>query len=105
MNIFYSLEKVKLKKISNKEITDILEVSLKKLKNKKGEVINNSEKPIKLMEILVENSTTEQGLVLDFMMGTGSTAIACKNLNRKFIGVEIDKKYFNITIKRVKGEI
>lgn len=97
--------KGKIKKIVNKEITDIFEVPLKKLKNKKGEVINNSEKPIKLMEILIENSTTEQGLVLDFMMGTGSTAIACKNLNRKFIGVEIERKYFTTTIKRIKGEL
>ena len=48
------------------------------------------------MKILIENSSDENDLVLDSFMGIGTTGIACKNLNRNFIGIEIDEKYFNI---------
>jgi len=42
--------------------------------------------------------------VLDATMGSGSTGVACKNLNRKFVGIERDKKYFNIACERMKLE-
>ena len=57
------------------------------------------------MKILVENSSQENELVLDPFMGIGSTGIACKELNRDFIGVEIDDKYYNIANSRIENYI
>ena len=58
-------------------------------------------KPIKLMELLVKTITNENELVLDFTMGSGTTGVACKNLNRNFIGIELDGKYFTIAKDRI----
>ena len=52
-------------------------------------------KHIPLMEYLVKQYTNENDVILDCCMGGGSTGIACQNLNRNFIGIELDKKYFN----------
>ena len=61
------------------------------------------EKPIKLIEVLVENLNNCES-VLDPFMGSGTTGVACKNLNRNFIGIEIDENYFNIAKNRLKKE-
>lgn len=53
------------------------------------------------MERIVEMFTNEGDTVLDFCMGSGSTGVACKNLNRNFIGIEKDENYFNIAQKRL----
>jgi len=52
------------------------------------------------MEYLIKTYTNENETVLDFTMGSGSTGVACKNTNRKFIGIEMDEKYFEIAEKR-----
>lgn len=54
------------------------------------------------MEYLVKTYTNEGDTVLDFTMGSGTTGVACKNLNRKFIGIELDKGYFDIACKRIE---
>jgi len=59
-------------------------------------------KPLALMEYLVKTYSKEGDTVLDFAMGSGTTGVACKKLNRKFIGIEIDDKYFNIAKKRIE---
>lgn len=70
--------------------------------------VNNSkrshptQKPIKLLEYLIKTYTKEGDTVLDFTMGVGSTGVACANLNRKFIGIELDNDYFKIAEKRIK---
>jgi len=61
------------------------------------------EKPQDLLRILVNNSTDEGQIVLDCFMGSGATGAACKNLGRKFIGMELDKKYFDIATKRIQS--
>lgn len=61
-----------------------------------------TEKPVDLMKIFVEQSSKEGDIVLDPFVGVGATAIACKETNRKFIGCELDKKYFKTTLKRLK---
>ena len=60
-------------------------------------------KPLSIIENLIKNSSVEGGLVLDPFLGSGTTAVACKELNRQYIGFEIDKKYYNIANDRLKG--
>lgn len=64
--------------------------------------LHPTEKPIELMEWIIKSYTNENDLVLDFTMGSGSTGVACMNLNRKFIGIELDKNYFNIAKNRIE---
>ena len=59
-----------------------------------------TQKPVALMEYLIKTYTNESETVLDFTMGSGSTGVAAKNLNRKFIGIEKDEKYFEIAKQR-----
>lgn len=62
-----------------------------------------TQKPVALLEHLIKAYTTEGETVLDFTMGSGSTGVACKNLNRKFIGIERDDKYFEIAKARIEN--
>lgn len=55
------------------------------------------------MKILIDNSSQQNGIVLDPFMGIGSTGIACKELDRQFIGIEIDQQYYNIEQERIRG--
>lgn len=63
--------------------------------------LHPTQKPVELMEYLVKTYTNEGDTVLDFTMGSGTTGVACKNLNRNFIGIELDEKYFNIAKERI----
>ena len=56
------------------------------------------------MEYLIKTYTNENEKVLDFTMGSGTTGVACVNLNRNFIGIEMDEKYFEIAEKRISEE-
>jgi site-specific DNA-methyltransferase (adenine-specific) len=69
-------------------------------KNRKNKV-HPTQKPIELMEYLIKTYTNEGETVLDFTMGSGSTGVAAKNLNRNFIGIELDDKYFEIAKERI----
>jgi len=60
-----------------------------------------TQKPVALMEYLIKTYTNEGDLVLDNCMGSGTTGVACKNLNRDFIGIELDDKYFEVAQKRI----
>ena len=63
---------------------------------------HNTQKPILLLEYLIKTFSNENETILDATMGSGSTAIACMNTNRNFIGIELDKSYFAIAKKRVE---
>ena len=63
--------------------------------------LHSTQKPVALMEYLIKTYTNKGELVLDFTMGSGTTGVACKNLNRNFIGIELDDKYFNIARERI----
>ena len=62
-----------------------------------------TQKPVALFEYLIKTYTNEGDLVLDNCMGSGTTGIACKNLNRKFIGIELNKDYVDMSIKRISN--
>ena len=70
--------------------------------SQKGKV-HPTQKPVALMEYLIKTYTNESETVLDFTMGSGTTGVACKNLNRKFIGIELDENYFNIAKERIES--
>jgi len=65
--------------------------------------LHPTQKPVALMEYLVKTYTNENETVLDFTMGSGSTGVACKNLNRNFIGIELDKEYYEIAKARIEN--
>lgn len=64
--------------------------------------LHPTQKPVALLEYLIKTYTQEEQTVLDFTMGSGTTGVACKNLNRNFIGIEKDKEYFKIAKKRIE---
>lgn len=90
------LRKGKAKNINNLGSKTILSV-----KNIKGKT-HPTEKPVELMKILIENSSKENDVVMDCFMGTGSTGVASVNTNRSFIGIEIDKTYYDVAVSRIK---
>lgn len=71
--------------------------------NNESKQAHPTQKPVALMEYLIKTYTNESETVLDFAMGSGSTGVACKNLNRKFIGIELDEEYFKIAQDRISA--
>lgn len=67
--------------------------------------VHPTQKPVELLEWLIKTYTNEGFTVLDNCMGSGSTGVACKNLNRNFIGIELDEKYFNIAKERIEKDV
>ena len=66
-----------------------------------GKNLHPTQKPVALCEYLIKTFTNENEIVLDFTMGSGTTGVACKNLNRNFIGIELDNNYFEIARNRI----
>ena len=64
-----------------------------------------TQKPIYVMKWLIERLTNECELVLDPFMGSGTTGVACKELNREFIGVELDENYYNMAYNRINSYV
>ena len=75
--------------------------SLKYPREHNNNTLHPTQKPVALMEYLIKTYTNENETVLDFTMGSGSTMIACLNTNRKGIGIELDKHYFDVANKRI----
>ncbi len=69
-----------------------------------GKTVHPTQKPVALMEYLIKTYTNEGETVLDFAMGSGTTGVACKHLNRKFIGIELDDFYFIDAKIRIESE-
>lgn len=74
---------------------------LKFCKGSDGKYVHPTQKPVALMEYLIKTYTNEGETVLDFTMGSGTTGVACVNLNRRFIGIEKDAEYFKIAERRI----
>lgn len=75
-------------------------LSVLKFNSEKG--LHPTQKPVALLEWLIKTYTNENDIVLDNCMGSGSTGVACINTNRKFIGIELDDKYFDIAFNRIQ---
>lgn len=82
----------------SKRIADVIDC--KKVSSK--DMVHSTEKPIELLSKFINISTHESDLILDCFMGSGSTGVACVNTGRKFIGIELDKNYFDIASKRIE---
>ena len=67
-----------------------------------GKTFHKTQKPIKLAEYIIKTYTKKNDIVLDFTMGSGTACIACLNNNRQFIGIEKEKKYYDIAVKRIQ---
>ena len=67
-----------------------------------NDLLHQNQKPEKLIQQIINKSSKEDDIILDPFMGSGTTAIACLNTNRKYIGFELDKEYFDIAEKRIK---
>ena len=78
--------------------TTLLEIPLPRFKNG-----HPTQKPVPLLEYLIRTYTNEGEIVLDNCMGSGSTGVACINTNRRFIGIEIDKDYFETAKSRINN--
>ena len=71
------------------------------MKFKRETGLHPTQKPVDLLEYLIKTYTNEDDLVLDFTMGSGSTGVACLNTNRRFVGIELEEKYFGIAKERL----
>ena len=65
-------------------------------------LIHQNQKPVSLIEQCINKSSQSGGVIFDGFMGSGTTAIACMNTNRNYIGFELDKEYYELSIKRIK---
>ena len=85
--------------------TDRYPRSVKVFKTDKQKVsLHPTQKPVALLEYLIKTYSNESETVLDFTFGSGSTGVACLNTNRKFIGIEMDAKYYEIACDRLNNK-
>lgn len=77
-------------------------ISVLQFKSCWGKGQHPTQKPVDLLEYLIKTYTNEEEIVLDNCMGSGSTGVACVNTNRKFIGIELEEKYFEMARNRIE---
>lgn len=87
--------------LREKRISDVIECE----KINSSNLTHPTEKPTKLIEIFIKQSSDIDDIIFDGFMGSGSTGVACINTNRKFIGCELDENYFKIAEQRLKNTI
>ena len=90
-------------KINNCGTSDLLSIPNVKSKGVNGDNLHDTEKPVELMKILIENSSKKGDVVFEPFMGSGSTGVAAVMTDRNFIGCEIDPHYFEICKNRIEG--
>ena len=83
--------------------SDVMTANILRFNSKVPNKVHETQKPLELMEILISLVTKEGHTVLDPFMGSGTTGVACKNLNRDFIGIEKDETYFKIAKERIEN--
>ncbi len=99
-NMNYGIKGVQTDNKGTRHPTTILDFPQKW---RRQDQLHPTQKPVELMEFLVKSYCPENGVVLDFTMGSGSTGVACRNTNRDFIGIEIDENYYNIAKDRIEN--
>ena len=83
----------------DKRMPDVMEYP----KTHSSKLQHPTEKNTDMLELFIRNNSDEGQTILDPFMGSGSTGVACKNLNRKFIGIELDEEYFKIAQDRISA--
>lgn len=94
-----------LRKGKAKPINDLGTQNILRVPNIIGNKSHPTEKPVHLMEIMINNSTKEDEIVFDPFMGTGSTCVAALRNKRQFIGCELDENYYNTAITRIEETV
>ena len=84
------------KEYNEKHPTSIIQFDVRK-----GRGLHPTQKPVELMEYLIKTYTNENEMVLDNTMGSGTTGVACLKTNRQFIGIEKEKQYYNVAVRRL----
>lgn len=79
----------------------MLQISNKKMKDSNGKTVHDTEKPVELTDILIGNSSNDGDTVFDPFMGIGGCGVSASKLGRKFIGCELDERYYNIAKNRI----
>ena len=92
-----------LEKYKYKETTNLIRYSCRSKECNNTNRLHPTQKPVDLLEYLIKTYTNEGETVLDNCMGSGSTGIACLNINRKFIGIELNDEYFKIAKNRIEN--
>lgn len=93
-----------LRKGGEKWINNMGTKNILRVPNNVGNKVHPTEKPVSLIQCLIENSSNEGDIVLDPFAGSSPVAVACSKSNRKYICIEIDEKYFRASIKRLEDE-
>ena len=75
--------------------------TVQEFKNPNNNSLHPTQKPLELMEYLIKTYSNENDIVLDNCMGSNTTGLACQKLNRQFIGIEKEKAYYDISVKRL----
>lgn len=88
---------------TSRETNERYPIGIIKFSNPNSNLVHPTQKPVPLLEYLIKTYTLENETVLDFTMGSGSTGVACINLNRNFIGIEKNDKYFDIAQTRINS--
>ena len=88
-------------RLNGKRRNDVFEFA----KDAPSTYVHPTQKPVLLLQEIIERSSNEGDVVLDCFMGSGSTGVACVNTNRRFIGIELDEGYFNIAKKRIEEAV
>jgi DNA modification methylase len=91
--------------ISQREMHNFMESPICMRPERLSDPKHPAQKPIKILEKMIQIASNENDIIFDPFMGVGSTGIAAMKLNRKFIGIELDKKYFEASVKRVNEEL
>ena len=91
-------------KVSSYDSSERYPTQLIEIPNRRDGKLHPTQKPVALMEYLIKTYTNEGEMVLDFAMGSGTTGVAAQNLNRGFIGIELDLKYFETAKQRMEVE-
>jgi len=88
------------KNLNGRRDTDVIDKAYRT-----GNLYHPTQKPVNLMAYLIEKSSVEGDIVMDCFSGSGSTALACHETNRYFIGSELDKEFYDISVRRIKNDI